>query len=232
MCPAHATAKGLCSRAWRSVSTCPAAAVGAARASPAVSAGGCEGAGVRGGSGTSAAGREVSAGAPGISGTLRCAFSLILFILFVLPLRLLSDLSSVAVEVSGASVTRCDSERHRGRAGPGGTGWRGGPGAASPGLPAERGRSRVLLTPLALPASGWEIPALPHLGSIPSRSSPLPPSVLRLVQPRCLPHAFPSPDAGGPRLLSLHSGVFTNPGVNHLPLGTGGGGNTAVKRAE
>lgn len=155
----------------------------------------------------------------------RCAFSVILFIyLFILPLRVLSDLSSVAVEVSRASVTRRDTERHRGRAGPGGTGWRGGPGAASPGLPAERGRCSAVLTPLALPASRWEIPALPRVGSIPPRSSPLPPPMLRLVQPQCLSHAFPSADAGGPRPPSLCPELFTHPGVNRLPLVTGVGG--------
>lgn len=116
--------------------------------------------------------------------SLRCACSDYFF--FPPP----CGLSSVAVGVSGAGVTRRDSARH------GGTGWRSGPGHSLAGHSrCGRPLPRSPLSPLALPASVCEIPALPHLGSITTRISPLPPrlspAMLRPVQPP-LPRAFPS----------------------------------------
>lgn len=94
MCPAHATAKGLCSRAWRSVSTSPAA--------PGEGAGGARAAGVPGGP---AAGGEVPAGAPGGARDpwLRCAFPEC----FSSPLRASPTLSLICCRWDvGAGVTR------------------------------------------------------------------------------------------------------------------------------
>lgn len=171
MCPAHATAKGLCSRAWRSVSTRPAA--------PGEGAGGARGAGVPGGA---AAGGEVPAGAPGGARDpwLRCALPE----WFSSPLRASPALSHLL-----PPGCRCGCD----------TGWRSCPGSASPRAAPRRHRGwdpRSSL-PIAAPSppASRPLPAVPRCPC----PAPSPPAGVMLGGPRASSGGLRYPRVNHPR---------------------------------